>query len=148
MSPLLDYGTPGLVKTDRVDAEMRLLADRHYSREHRGHREFLGPARTLVLRDTPGDVLFAWIWPEDGMRMDGQTGYNCAIFRNESQRRASEIVLEAEQAAIAYWGPNRMYTYVDPRKVASPNPGYCFKIAGWRFVRVTRKGLHLLEKSP
>ena len=143
--PLL-FAESGLVKTDRVDPEMRQLADRHYSRETHGHREFLGPARTLVLRDAPGTILFAWMWPQDGMRLDGQTGYNCAIFRNESERRASEVILEAEAMALDYWGPNRMYTYVDPRKVGSPNPGYCFKRAGWRFVRVTRKGLHLLEK--
>lgn len=87
--------------------------------------------------------------------MDGQTGYNCAIFRNESKRRSSDIILECEAIAIERWGPNRMYTYVNPAKIASPNPGYCFKRAGWRNVRledgcirVSKTGQHLLEKLP
>lgn len=25
------------------------------------------------------------------------------------------------------WGERRMFTYVDPRKLQSANPGYCFK---------------------
>jgi len=78
--------------------------------------------------------------------MDGQTGYNCAMFRNESDRLSSDIILEAEQMAIDYWGPNRMYTYVDSKKIASPNPGYCFKIAGWEFERLSKTGKHLLVK--
>ena len=81
------------------------------------------------------------------MRQDGQLGYNNAIFRNESRRRSSEIILEAEELAVQKWGPNRAYTYVDPRKVASVNPGYCFKCAGWQFVRLSLSGKHLLEKQ-
>jgi hypothetical protein len=87
------------------------------------------------------------MYPDATMRMDGQTGYNCAIFRNESPRPGSEIILEAERAAVAKWGPNRGYTYVDPRHVRSPNPGYCFKLAGWRFVKRTADGKHLLVKD-
>ena len=72
----------GLVKTKRCDPEMADLADRHYSRETVGHREFLAPARCLVLRNAAATVLFGWIYPYDGMRKDHQNGYNCAIFRN------------------------------------------------------------------
>ena len=81
------------------------------------------------------------------MRMDGQTGYNCSICRNESTRRSSDIILEAETLAFDKWGPNRLYTYVDPRKIKSVNPGYCFKVAGWRFVRLSKSGQHLLAKE-
>jgi hypothetical protein len=80
------------------------------------------------------------------MRMDGQVGYNNAIFRNESSRLSSDIVLEAEDAAFERWGPNRLYTYIDAEKVRSPNPGYCFKRAGWKFVRLSAGGKHLLSK--
>jgi hypothetical protein len=85
--------------------------------------------------------------PDPTMRMDGQTGYNCAIFRNESSRQSSEIILEAECLAIEKWGIDRFYTYVDPRQVASKNPGYCFKCAGWHFERLSRSGKHLLIKT-
>jgi hypothetical protein len=86
------------------------------------------------------------MFPDPTMRMDGQTGYNNAIFRNESPRLSSEIILEAEHHAIARWGPNRMYTYIDPAKIKSANPGYCFKVAGWRFLRLSAEGKHLLVK--
>jgi hypothetical protein len=143
MLPLWD----GLVKTTHFDPEMAALADRHYSRRTVGARQFCYAGRKLVLRDTAGDVLFVWMWPLDEMRMDNQTGYNCAIFRNESRRRSSEIILEAEAAAFTQWGPNRLYTYVHPKKIRSTNPGYCFQRAGWRKAGLSKSGLVLLTKE-
>jgi hypothetical protein len=137
----------GLIRTTHFDPEMSMLADRHYSRRTIGARQFAYSGRKLVLRNTEGSILFVWMWPQDELRMDNQTGYNCAIFRNESKRRSSEIILEAERHAIGKWGPNRFYTYVDPRKIKSVNPGYCFKVAGYRFVRMTPQGKHLLVKD-
>lgn len=146
--PLLDLDDcPQLIRTTHFDQECRLLADRHYSRRTPGARQFLYSGRKLVLRDAAGLVVFAWMWPDDDKRMDGQTGYNNAIFRNESTRLSSDIILEAEQHAFANWGPNRLYTYVDPRKVASANPGYCYKRAGWLYIRTTASGKHLLSKE-
>lgn len=145
MSPMLAL-TDGLIRTTHFDDEMRQLADRHYSRRTIGARQFLYSGRKLVLRDADGLVLFAWIWPDPEMRMDGQVGYNNAIFRNESSRRSSDIILEAEEAAFERWGPNRLYTYVAPDKIKSANPGYCFKCAGWKFVRLSASGQHLLSK--
>jgi len=56
-------------------------------------------------------------------------------------------ILEAEAEAFAKWGPARLFTYVDPRKIASRNPGYCFKVAGWRRVGYSKDGKHLLAKE-
>ena len=137
----------GLVATGRFDGECAELADRHYSRRTIGARQFVYSGRRLILRDSEARILFAWLFPDPALRMDGQTGYNCAIFRNESPRRSAEIILEAECAAVEKWGPNRGYTYVDPRHVKSTNPGYCFKLAGWRFVNRTAHGKHLLVKD-
>jgi len=139
--------TDALVITSTYDRECARLADRHYSRRTVGARQFVNNGRKLVLRDTAGLVVFVWVYPDPALRMDGQAGYNNALFRNESTRLSSEIILEAERAAVAKWGPNRAYTYIDPRKVASRNPGYCFKVAGWRFDRLSRKGKHLLVKA-
>lgn len=133
--------------TQKFDPEMVAIADRHYSRQKPGTYQFLPPGRTLVLRDVHGFVLFAWLWQLPQFRDDGETGYCCAIFRNESTNRlSSDIILEAEEFAIDRWGPNRGFTYVDPRKIISPNPGYCFKAAGWSLTRVLPDGKHLLEK--
>jgi hypothetical protein len=137
----------GLIQTNQYDRECRLLADRHYSRRTVGASQFLPSGRKLVLRDTEGLVVFGWLWPEQQYRADGQSGFNCTIFRNESPRLSSEIILEAEAMAVEKWGPNRGYTYVNPRAVKSTNPGYCFKRAGWRFAGISTKGLHLLVKD-
>lgn len=136
----------GLMRTTHFDQECRALADRHYSRRTVGAKQFAYSGRKLVLRNAEGTVLFVWMWPDETMRMDGQVGYNCAMFRNESERRSSEIILEAEGLAVEKWGPNRMYTYVDASKIASANPGYCFKRAGWRFAGLSKGGKHLLVK--
>jgi len=136
-----------LIPSHRADPELCLLADRHYSRGRIGAPQFMPPGRTLVLRNADASVVFGWLWCLPGMRYDKQDGYCCTIFRNESERLSSEIILEAEAAAIAKWGPNRMFTYVDPSKIASPNPGYCFKQAGYRRIGYSQSGLHLLAKE-
>ena len=145
MLPL--YGDGRLIKTTHFDQEMRLLADRHYSRRTVGAKQFAYSGRKLVLRNEEGTVLFVWMFPDPSMRMDGQTGYQCAIFRNESNRLSSEIILEAERLAVDKWGPSRFYTYVDPSQIRSSNPGYCFKRAGWRFASLSKGGKHLLVKE-
>ena len=139
----------GLVRTTPADHECAALADRHYSRVRHGTSQFTRPARKIILRDALGLVLFAWTWDitDEIARWDGESGYNCAIFRNESSRLSSEIILEAEARAISDWGPGRAFTYIDPTKIKSRNPGYCFKIAGWQFVRTSKNGKHLLEKA-
>ena len=146
--------TDRLIVTTHFDPEMAMLADRHYSRRTVGARQFLYSGRKIVIRDAAGEVLFGWMFPDEDKRMDAQTGYNCAIFRNESARQSSDIILECEQIAIDRWGPDRMYTYVDPAKIASANPGYCFKHAGWKNARtedgslwLSKAGQHLLVKN-
>lgn len=141
-------GQPQLLITTHFDPEMAALADRHYSRRTVGARQFMYSGRKIVIRDPVGLVLFGWIWPDPAMRMDDQDGYQCAIFRNESARLSSEIILECEQIAFRKWGPNRMYTFVDSRKVRSANPGYCYKRAGWRYEGLTKGGKHILAKYP
>ena len=157
--------TSGLMVTTHFDAEMAMLADRHYSRRTVGARQFLYSGRKLVLRNAEGTVLFGWVYPDPAMRMDDQTGYNCAIFRNESDRKASEIILEAERFAIEKWGPGRMYTYIDPAKTANirrrgikPHQskrvvGLCYLKAGWKPLihkngtpHLSLSGQHLLVK--
>lgn len=103
------------------------------------------PGKTIVIRDTAGLIVFGWLFQE--YRDDGQRGFNCCIFRNTSERRSSDVILECEEIALDLWGENRMFTYVDPAKIASSNPGYCFKRAGWHFLTETKSGLHLLAKE-
>jgi hypothetical protein len=136
-----------LIVTTHFDPEMRMLADRHYSRRSVGARQFLCSGRKLVIRDAAGTMLFGWMNCDLDKRFDGQRGYNCAIFRNESARRSSDIILECEVLAYAKWGLNRVYTYINAAAIKSPNPGYCFKCAGWQHIGYSKGGLHLLAKD-
>jgi hypothetical protein len=135
-----------LIVTNHFDGEMSVLADRHYSRRTPGARQFCYSGRKIVLRNAEGTVLLVWMFPDVTLRMDKQEGYNCAIFRNESERKSSEIILEAETFAVTKWGPGRAYTFIDGRKIRSVNPGYCYKMAGWKDVGVTKSGKRILEK--
>jgi hypothetical protein len=139
--------TDGLIRTTHFDDEMRQLADRHYSRRTVGARQFLYNGRKLVLRNTEGTVLFGWMYPQEELRMDGMRGYNCAIFRNESKRPASEIILEAEKAAFDKWGPNRLYTYIDPSKTKTIKK-HGKRIVGFSFIKAGWKPLVTLDGTP
>jgi hypothetical protein len=135
-----------LYKTTKFDSACAALADKHYSRQTHGSNQFMPPGRTLVLRDEAGSVVFGWLHQQK--RDDGQAGYNCTIFRNESERLSSEIILEAEEIVRELWGPSRLFTYVDGKRVRSGNPGYCFKQAGWSLCGKSQKrGKLLFEKS-
>ena len=128
----------------------RGLYHRHYSRykyhDGRNPKKFTGPGQTISLLSWDGSALFVW---RKFISMDKVHGHgiNCAVFRNEGKARSSELILEAEGYARLKWPGERFYTYVNPKKIRSTNPGYCFKAAGWRFVKITPGGLHLLEKS-
>jgi len=102
---------------------------------------------TLVIRNWEGTVVFGWLFQQ--RRMDHQQGYCCSIFRNESPRLSSSIILECEQIAFSVWGPNRVFTYINPSKLKSSNPGFCFKMAGYRIVgRSSERHFLLLAKEP
>lgn len=130
------------------------LYQRHYTalpyRDGRRRRDkrFCGPGEKLVLLTQNCDALFVW---RKFMKPDlaGQEGVNCSVFRNEGDYLSSELILEAEQLAWQIWPGERLYTYVNPRRIRSTNPGYCYKIAGWQVLeKRTTKGLLILEKLP
>lgn len=127
----------------------RQIFKRHYSYNPvHGSRSklFVGPGEKMVLISHDGDALFVW---RKYISDDGQTGVNCAVFRNESKIKSSELILEAEQIAARRWPGERLFTYVNAEKVKSVNPGFCFKAAGWKRIGETKKrGLVILEKIP
>lgn len=132
------------------DESCLALYERHYSAyryaDGRVRNQFVGPGETIVLRTREADALFVWRRFIDD---SGQTGINCAVFRNEAPHKykSSELVRQADAIAFFVWIGQRHYTYVSPRDVRSSNPGFCFKAAGWRFCGTTRNGLHILERQ-
>ena len=121
---------------------------RHYSwheyKDGRPHILFVGPGQKMVLITDQADALFVWRKFISG---DGQLGINCAVFRNESRLTSSSLILEAESVASKRWPGERFYTYVNSKKIKSANPGYCFKMAGWKQCGITKHNkLVILEK--
>lgn len=147
-APLLDLDT--WVPILDGDDDGRALFDRHYSRyfyaDGRQPKLFLGPGYKLVLATPCRRALFAWRKFISG---DGQQGINCAIFRNEGAGLSSDLIRSADEIADRRWPGERHYTYVDPRKIQSANPGYCFIMAGWRRCGITKVNrLLILERLP
>lgn len=113
------------------------------------------PGQTIVLTTATGDSVFGWWRPDPGSglkSMNGLDGWTCTIFRREGGILASELVLDAELAIAEFGytcGPHGLLTYVFDRKVRSTNPGYCFKVAGWRVLGRSADGKKtLLQKLP
>ena len=129
------------------DADARRLFDRHYSRRRyrdgRTPKKMAGPGQYMML--LTGDQLAVFLWRKF-FDASGQTGVNCAIFRNEGAVQSSTLILAAEHEARRRWSADRFYTYVDPKRIRSSNPGACFKAAGWRSCGETKGGLAILEK--
>lgn len=138
-----------VAKDGDMDA-MRLMR-RHYSwyeyRDNRPRRLFVGPGDKLVLVSPMSDAVFVWRKFIDDCPLSKDV--NCAAFRNESGERSSDMIREAMDIAWNRWPGAQLYTYVNPAKIRSKNPGCCFKKAGWSYCGITAGGLYVLEiKSP
>ncbi len=136
--------------TKDSDLDCVELYERHYSAYRyadgrtRHRDQFVGPGEKVVLRTERADALFVWrVFIDDS----GQDGINCAVFRNESRHSSSCLIRQADSIADCLWPDRRHYTYVDPTKIASTNPGFCFICAGWRRCGRTKGGLVILERQ-
>ncbi len=134
----------------------RDLFRRHYSyRPRAGGRVnelIIGSGFKLLLLSRDGGALCAW--RREKHRADGQIGVECAIYRRETGGLASVMLRSAMALAWSRFGGERLFTFVDPRKVeptmvrGHPVWGFCFYKAGWSFCGLTAKGLHILECLP
>lgn len=130
------------------DLDCLELYERHYSarqyKDGRTRKLFVGPGEKVVLRTLAGDAVFAWRKFIDD---SGQTGINCAVFRNESAHKSSDLIRQADAIADCLWPHSRHYTFVRAEAVRSSNPGYCFLAAGWQKCGMTRSNLLVLERE-
>lgn len=139
-------------ETVRFDPLAIALFHRHYSygRPKASHRTqgISGPGTSLTLIDASGFDLF--LWKISRFRRDAQTGVECTVFHKESSALlASDMIRQADALAWRRWPlQRRHFTFVDRRKVGSVNPGYCFKMAGWRSCGQSAGGLDVLEVYP
>lgn len=142
--------TPVWWLTKDGDLDCLELYERHYSayqyKDGRVRDRFAGPGEKVVLRTAEGDAMFVWRKFKDD---SGQQGINCAVFRNESSHKSSELIRQADSIADCIWPHSRHYTYVNAQAVASSNPGFCFIAAGWQRlpIRTKKRGLVILERT-
>lgn len=133
------------------DPDANAFFNRHYSRRRyrdgRPVRLFVGPGEKMVLVDSNCTALFVWRKHIDELQPP-QTGVSCAAFRNESSVLSSVLIRQAMTVAWSRWPQERFYTLVNPAKIRPGNPGYCFKVAGWKHVATTKAGLHILAYQP
>jgi len=128
------------------EPELYELYRRHYSSWKNPNPKialFVGPGEHIVLTLPNRLALFVWRKFIDD---SGQTGINCAIFRNESKILSSDLIREADAIADFCWPGERHYTYIWAEAIKSRNPGYCFIQAGWKRCGYTKANLHVLER--
>ena len=137
------------------DLSLMTMFRRHYSYEPGARAKkplAIGPGFKLVLMTADAGAVCAW--RKELHRKDGQEGVNCSIFRRESGDVASELLKSAMERAWDRWPDERLFTFVDPRKVSPtmmrgrPTWGHCFYQAGWKFEGLTKTGLHILAAYP
>lgn len=135
----------------RTDPRAFALYRRHYSFKknarwrRKGNTNVTGSGQTMVLLHQGCSALFVWL-RNTVERLDKQEGVNCAVFRNESSDRSSDLIREADQLAWHRWPGLRHFTYVDPTEVSTELPGYCFRRAGWRHRGQSAEGKLIFER--
>lgn len=130
-----------------LDGDPRAVAlfRRHYSCQKPSidycRYGFSGKGESMILLTLECDALWCW------RKVKGE-GIQCSVFRKESDALASELIREACDLAWERWPGERLYTYVNPRKIRSTNPGYCFMRAGFSRCGMSKGGLVILERLP
>lgn len=140
----------GWIEVRDGDSSGRAIFDRHYSRyrykDGRKPKLYVGPGEKMVLLTACARALFVW---RKFRSADAQEGVNCAIFRNEGAGLSSDLIQSAMHLGWRRRPSHRFYTYVNPKKIRSSNPGFCFKVAGWRACGITKTRKYLiLEYRP
>jgi hypothetical protein len=136
----------------KFDPRSCLIADRHYNRRKIGSPQFVPPGRAVVLRHDD-DALWVTSWPfAEYVRHAWPGAWVNSLFRNESDRLSSELILEAVAHTRSVWPeppPLGMITFVDAGKVKRKrDPGRCYLRAGFKPVGFTKGGLHAFQLDP
>jgi hypothetical protein len=139
--------------TNRADVVAAALADKHYSRQTIGARQFTPPGRVLVLVLPDWSAVWATSWPDaQYVHREYPDAWICTLFRNESTIQSSILIREAVAATRWKYGQppeSGMITMIDAAKVACPIPGYCYRRAKFKHVGETKeRGLLILRLTP
>lgn len=141
--------------TNRANPRAASIADRHYTRQAVGSRQFVQPGRCIVLIVPDSPVLWVSSWPKaEYVRHAWAGAWMCSLFRNEAPDRylSSTLITQAVAATRACWGkpPKQGFvTFVDAGQVRQKrDPGRCYRRAGFEHVGYTQGGLVVLQLLP
>lgn len=137
--------------SNRADPAAVKIADRHYNRQKPGTKQFVPPGRCKVF--ITFDHMAVWVtsWPFAQYVKHAWPGaWVNSLFRNEGSTLSSELILDAIAATCYFWKAptNGIITFVNPTKIKSTNPGYCYLQAGFKRVGETKGGLIALQLLP
>ena len=136
---ITQHNHPMLVKL----YERHYSANKHVSIQKRMQNGVSGPGEAMCLLTLACDA--GWIWGHEKFRLDDQEGVQCRFFRNEGPLLSSILIEEAVERAWERWPNERLWTYINPSKIRSSNPGFCFQCAGWHVCGKSKGGLVVLE---
>lgn len=141
----------------------------HYSRRTPGSKTFTGCGRELVLVTVDETAVWAVVYQRTptarGTGMSrGRHGVTDArpryvwrnmLFRNLGKTQSSVLIRDAVKVTYREWlfkygsiPTERLRTEIDPSRIRSTNPGYCYKMAGWTNPRMVRGKLYLDAPEP
>ena len=133
----------------RADARAVAIADRHYNRQKIGSPQFVPPGRNVNYRHED-DALWTTSWPfAEYVRHAWGGAWVNSLFRNESDRLSSELIVDAVAHTRAHW-PDvpelGIVSFVDAGKTRRKrDPGRCYRRAGWTHVGFTKGGLYAFQ---
>ncbi len=137
----------------RGDADVLPLADRHYSRQKIGSKQFVPPGRCVVLKTLCLQACWVTSWPFAQYVKHAWAGaWMNSFFRNEGAGLSSELILLAVASTLTVWPdppPLGLVTFVDAAKTKHKrDPGRCYRRAGFTHVGFTGKGLYAFQLLP
>ena len=148
------------VQSHRADPFAKDIADRHYSRQKPGTRQFVQPGSCVVFKTMTATGRAYWVtsWPYARYVKHAWGGaWLCSAFRNESAALASAMIRDAVAATRAHYGkpPDLgLVSFIDRDKVRPtmvrncPVWGWSFMKAGFTPIGETKAGLLVLQMLP
>lgn len=162
ISPL--FRTPNRwVEVSEVNREARGLCLRHEAWGCGGRMSMLPPGSNghasrlrrsvgasggerLMLMSPQADALM--VFRRSVSRFDSLLdGVQVTVFRNEGHFRSCSLIREAvDEWASVKWPGVRLFVLVPGKRIVASNPGYPFRVAGWRRGGFTAGGVIVLSR--
>ena len=144
-------------------------AGAHYSRRTPGSKTFTGVGQEVVFITSDGAAVWAVVRQKTPMKRGtghsrgraGETDTNVRfvwrnmLFRNLGEQLSSDLIKVAVAKTYLVWAEKygslpieNLRTEIDPSRIKSTNPGYCYKKAGFHNIRIVRKKIYMDAPCP